>query len=271
MIGEGVLGPSSKLRLPGSRISGIVSAFAAAVLISGIGLQVCLIGRLLWKKLWRRYPWFASCVVWSLFRTLLFFVIPPSQYANVYWTTDAIDVFVRFLVVWELVRHLFPQGSSLTIVFSRGFAVVLVTVLMVVISTLWSYQTYASSHSIRAAMERSSSFTQAVMTLGLLLASRYYGIPLGRQLRVICIAFGVWASIGTANNAVIDLEHSFLPYWQIVRPLSFVALIGTWTWALWSEAPELQIAEYPAQASELNTWTEHWNRTQSAWRRVKPS
>jgi hypothetical protein len=189
----------------------------------------------------------------------------------VYWTTDVVDVFVRFLVVWELLRHLFPKGSSLIVLFSRGFAVVIAALLMLAISTFWSYQTYASSHSVRAAMERSSSFTQAVMTLGLLLAARYYRIPLGRQLATIAVAFGAWASIATANNAMIDLERSFLPYWQIVRPLSFVVLIGTWTWALWKEAPEASGAEYPVQAPELAAWTAHWNRTQSSWRRVKPS
>jgi hypothetical protein len=181
------------------------------------------------------------------------------------------DVFVRFLVVWELVRHIFPKRSSLTVLFSRGFAVVVAALLMLVISTFWSYQTYATSHSVRAAMERSSSFTQAVMTLGLLLAVRYYGIPLGPQLRAIAIAFGAWASIATANNAIIDLEHSFLPYWQIVRPLSFVALLGAWNWALWKEAPEPRVAQHPAPVPELSAWTESWNRTQSSLRRVKPS
>lgn len=245
--------------------------FSVAVLILGVALEVCLVGCLLWKGLWRRYPYFSFCVICFVVRTLLFFIVPPSLYANVYWATDTIDVFLRFLVVWELFRHIFPEGSALTVVFSRGFAAVVAAVLMLAVSTFWSYQTYATSHSVRAALERSASFTQAVMTLGLLLAARYYGIPLGRQLRAIAIAFGAWASIATANNAIIDLERSFLPYWQIVRPLSFVALIGAWTWALWKEAPEPGVAEHPVQVSELSTWTENWNRTQSSLRRVKPS
>ena len=248
-----------------------MSLLSAAILLSVVILEVCLVGRLLWKRLWHRYPCFSLCVAWSLARTLLFFVIPPSQYASVYWTTDAMDVFVRFLVVWELVRHIFPKRSSLTVLFSRGFAVVVAALLMLVISTFWSYQTYATSHSMRAAMDRSSSFTQAVMTLGLLLAARYYGIPLGRQIRAIAIAFGAWASISTANNAIIDLEHSFLPYWQIVRPLSFVALLGAWNWALWKEAPEPRVAQHPVLVPELSAWAEGWNRAQSSLRRVKPS
>jgi hypothetical protein len=247
-----------------------VSVFSAAILFSGVALEVCLVGLLLWKGLWRRYACFSFCAAWFLFRTLLFFIIPPSQYANVYWTTDAIDVLVRFLVIVELVHHMFPKGSSLTVLFSRGLSVVAAAMLMLAVTTFWSYQTYVASHSMRAAMERSASFTQAVMTLGLLLAVRYYDIPLGQQLRAIAFAFGVWASIATANNAVIDLEHAFLPYWQIVRPLSFVALIGTWNWALWRLSPDPQVAGYAVQMAELGAWTEHWNSTQSALRRIKP-
>ena len=248
-----------------------MSLFSAAILFSVIALEVCLVGRLLWKGLWRWYPCLSFYVFWSLALNLLFFMIPPGQYANTYWTANAIDVFVRFLIVGELVRHAFPKGSSLTVFFSRGFAVVVAALLMLAISAFWSYQTYARSHSVRLAMERSFSFTQAVMTLGLLLAARYYGIPLGRQLRIIAIAFGAWVSIGTANNAMIDLERSFLPYWQILRPLSFVVLTGTWTWALWKLAPEPRAAQHSVLVPELSAWTESWNRTQSSLRRVKPS
>jgi hypothetical protein len=252
-----------------------LSFFSAAVLCSGVGLEVCLIGCLLLKGLWRRYPWFSFFVVWFVVRTLVLLLVlfrfPPSMYPSFYWTTDTIDVLLRFFVVVELVRHLFPSGSLFKVVFSRGFAVVVAALLMFAVSTLWSYQAYARSHSMRTAMERSSSFTQAVMTLGLLVAAHYYGIPLGRQLRAIAIAFGAWASIATANNAMIDLEHSFLPYWQIVRPLSFVVLVGAWTWALWREAPEFDLTEYPVRVPELSVWTEHWNRTQSAARGGKPS
>ena len=201
----------------------------------------------------------------------MLFRFPPGKYPGFYWTTDTIDVLLRFFVVAELIRHLFPKGSLFKTFFSRGFAVVVAALLMFAVSTLWSYQAYARSHSMRTAMERSSSFTQAVMTLGLLLAAHYYGIPLGRQLRAIAIAFGAWASVATANNAMIDLEHSFLPYWQIVRPLSFVVLVGAWTWALWREAPDPDLVEYSDRVPELSAWNEHWNRTQSALRRVKPS
>jgi hypothetical protein len=153
----------------------------------------------------------------------------------------------------------------------RGFAFVVGTLAILLVSTFWSYQAYASSHSVLIAMERSASFAQAVMTLGLLLAARYHGISLSRTLRTIALAFGAWTSIAMVNNAMIDLGHMFIPYWQIVRPLSFVVLIATWTWALWMKTADATTPEYAVTASDLAAWAENWNQTQSSWRRIKPS
>ena len=252
-----------------------MSVLAASILFSGIALQVCLLVLLLSKRGGRVYVYLSICAIWSLFRTLLavsvLFAGSPAEYARVYWITDSIDVLVRFLVVAELARHIFPNGSSVAMLLSQRLRVLGTAALMLGVSTFWSYQAYISSHSMRTAMERSASFSQAVMTLTLLIAARYYGIPLGPQLRAIAFAFGIWTSIGTINNAVIDLEHSFLPYWQIVRPLSFVALIGAWNWALWKLSPDPEGVESPLPVPELDLWTQHWNRTQSALRRIKQS
>ena len=137
------------------------------------------------------------------------FRFPPVTYPTFYWTTDTIDVLLRFFIIVELVRHLFPKGSLFKVVFSRGLSLAVGGLLLFAISTLWSYQAYASSHSMWTAMERSSSFTQATMTLGLLAAAHYYGIPIAQHLRAIALTFCSWSSITTANNAMMDLGHSF--------------------------------------------------------------
>jgi len=248
-----------------------MSVFAAVIFYFGLALEVCLVGVLLRKRLWRCYPYFAFLVLWIVAWNLLWFIFPLSEYANFYWKIDTVDVVLRFLVVWELSRHIFPKGSALNVPFSRGLTVAIAALMVLAVGIFWSFQTYFKAHSVWAALERSSNFTQAVMTLGLLFAARYYGIPLGRQIQSIAVAFGAWASISTANNAMIDLLRSFLPYWQIVRPLSFVALLGAWTWALWKLAPEPLVAQHPVLVPELSAWTESWNRTQSSLRRVKPS
>jgi hypothetical protein len=136
--------------------------------------------------------------------------------------------------------------------------------------TVWSYHSYWSDRSV-AAVERSFSLMQALLIVGMLFAASYYGVPLGRHAHGIAMGFGIWASLATANYAIYDTMPSFLPYWQVVRPLSFVALLGFWTFVFWKDAPELRLAEHSVPASELSAWTEEWNRVLSLVRRIKSS
>jgi hypothetical protein len=250
-----------------------VSVLSAAILFTGIAIEVCLVWRLLRGGLWREYAFLFFVVLFIVFRTFLFFAFLPTEYPALYWRTNAIDVALRFLVVWEVFRHVFPRGSALSTLLSRGFAVFAAMMVTFALGTFWSYWIYAESQSLWAALERSFGFAQAVMTLGILLAARMYGLPVGRPIRMIAMAFGAWASLATVNNAMIDLVRSFFPYWQVVRPLSFVVMLAAWTWAVWKDvpAPQPAVGEQPVRAEELSAWTEEWNRTLSSVRRVGPS
>jgi hypothetical protein len=246
-----------------------MSALSWLILGGGIGLQVCLVGRLAWKGLWRQYPWFSSCICWTVARTLLFFFIQARQHPAVYWATDAVDVFARFLIIWEVARHLSPEMSLANFFSPRRPHVFLTATLTLAICVVWSYQTYGRSLSVWTALERSMSFVQALMMLGMLLACRYYEIPLAQQLRTVAVAFGAWASIATVNNAIVDVDHAFLHYWQLIRPLSYVGLLCVWNWAIWMQASVPEQTGFIGPAPDWSEWVEHWDRTRSAMRREK--
>ena len=177
---------------------------------------------------------------------------------------------VRFLVVWDIFRHTFSRTFMVDRVGSKMFSVVGAGSVIFALGSFWTFQTYGEFHSVYPALERSFSFAQAAMVLWLLIAARYYGIQLGRNVWGIAVAFGAWVSISTANNAVIDLQHSFLPYWQILRPLSFVLMLALWTWAVWIYAPNPPLAVELATDpdSQHRRWEENWNRTMSTIRRA---
>ena len=113
-------------------------------------------------------------------------------------------------------------------------------------------------------------FAQAVMILGLLLAANYYGLEFGRNIRGIAIGFGVYVSILTANDAMIDLRHGFLPYWAAILPLSSLAMMGIWAWAAWEAAPNPPVpAAVPAGVgAEIVAWAENLNQTMVTVRKV---
>jgi len=111
------------------------------------------------------------------------------------------------------------------------------------------------------------------LTLAILVIARFYGRELGRNIWGIATAFGVWVSIATANNALIDFSHPLLSYWQTLWLLSFVAMVGMWTWAMWVYAPNPEIEEHPDDENgpsgpQLSDWALQWDRATSAGRKV---
>jgi hypothetical protein len=195
----------------------------------------------------------------------------PSAYRTLYWVTDVFDVGLRFLIVWEVFRHTFPKGSALHRVVSKGFGIIALSLLILSVGTLWTYEAYVRFHSLYPALERSFGFAQAVMILGILLAARYYDVLLGRNIWGIAIAFGAWSSISTVTNAMIDLRHSlFLPYLQLLKPLTVVATFVVWIWAVWiyEPNPAIETGHSEALSSGLAQWTEGWDQATSTVRRV---
>ena len=144
---------------------------------------------------------------------------------------------------------------------------------MFCLSSFWGVETYNTFHSFYPAIERSFGFAQAVLVLGLLMIARYYGVQLGRNLWGVAVSFGAYASVLTMNNAMVDLGHWYVPYWRLLSPLSFVAMLGMWVWAVWTYAPNPPIAagEEAMQIAELGRWTDRWNQTVATARRVKES
>jgi len=236
---------------------------------AGLVLETLLVFRLCTTGLWRRYGFVLACTLYVLiFQTILSFLIfqyAPRLYAQYYWDTETLNMALRFLIVWELFRHTFPAGSPLRRMVSTGLAMS-----TLIVMAFWGLETYGKFHSLPLAVERSFGFAQAVLVMAILFTARYYQVPLGRNVWGVAVAFGMQSSLYTANAALIDILHAFLPYWRFFGPLTFVAMMGMWTWALWIYAPNPAI---PVEASinqedALEQWSREWGRTVSVARKA---
>ena len=239
----------------------------------GVFLEAVLLWRLLRDKLWKRYPFFSFYVAYVVCQSLSVFAIlrlVPGAYAAWFWGTGIVHLCLRFLVIWEVFRHTFPKPSPLRRLVSRQLTLATLALITVLTGMLWAIETYGKSHSVYLAMERSFGFVQAVLILAILIVARYYHLPIGRNIWGIAVAFGMYSSLSTAVSAFVDLMHSYFPYWQLLAPLSFVAMLGMWTWAVWVYAPNEAAAggEMLDPANDLRRWTEDWGRTVSTVRKV---
>jgi hypothetical protein len=250
-----------------------------AICITAVVLELTAVVLLLRKTLCRQYPFLFAYVIWLLIANsaiLLADLWFPHNYAMVYWYVDSSDIALRLLVVWEVFRQTFPKNSGISRTFSKGLGVVAIGLLVIACITLFGYQSYGlpslayptqarvASWRPHLALDRSFGFVEALMVLGTLVVARYYGVKCGRNIRGIALAFGAWASISTANNAMIDLANSFVPLFYYLRPLSFVLMLVVWIWALWVYEPNPPIVE--SEGLQLDQWLEDWNRAVSATR-----
>jgi hypothetical protein len=255
-------------------MAAVMAALFRTLEFTGVVLQMILLWRLSRGRMWHIYGGFSLFALWLLLRSLALYaaqaLMSPAGYRAIYWQTDIIDLILRFLIVWEVFRHTFPRASGLHKIVSKGFSCAAFGLVIFSVGTVWSYEAYSRFHSVYPVIERSFGFAQAVMILGLLLTARYYGVQLGRNVWGIAVAFGAWSSLSTANNAMIDLRHSFLPYWQLLLPLSCVAMFAVWVWAVWVYAPNPAIPtqDVPDLSPDLDRWTEDWEQANSAVRRV---
>ncbi len=244
-----------------------------AICIMAVALELGAVLLLLRKSLWREYPFFSLYALWLLAANSAILVtdlwsrspqVSPALYPAVYWHIDSIDIVLRLLVIWEVFRQTFPRKSGLNRSLSKGLGIVALGLIIFACASFWGYQNYTSLRSIHLALDRSFGFVQATMILGTIAMARYYGVRYGRNIRGIAIAFGGWASISTANSAMVDLTNSFRPFGDYLRPLSFVLMLACWIWALWVYAPNPPIPE--SEGEDLARWAEEWNRTVSAAR-----
>lgn len=138
------------------------------------------------------------------------------------------------------------------------------------VGMLWGIHVFGKAHLWDLAVERSFGFAQAVLILLILIVARYYHVQMGRNVWGIAVAFGMYSSLIIANSAFLDLLHSFLPYWTVLAPLSLVAMLAIWTWAVWIYAPNPApvVGVMDAEDVALRSWSEGWGQTLSTVRKV---
>ena len=244
------------------------------IFIAGIMLEVCLIIRLSLDKIWRRYPYFFSYVIFVVAQTATLYAIlrlDRALYVPWYLNSGAVNLWARFLVIWEVFRQTFPWRSSLRRIVSGGFTVAVLLASTLLAAMCWGIQSYGASHSVYRALDRSFGFAQAVLILLILFVARYYHVELGRNIWGIAVAFGMYSSLSTTNSAFVDVFHSFFPYWALLGPLSMVVMLVMWTWAVWFYQPNPAVAPAGAladQAAEAREWTDDWGQAISTARKV---
>lgn len=238
---------------------------------------VLLEGLLLWRfskrRLWSRYPHVAVFVVFDLLCNITLFPVyryKQDLFAEVYWRIAAISLFLRFLINWEFFRGLFGR-STLRDIAWKVLLTVELGALPAVLVLGWSQATsihYLYLH-LPPVVEQYFCLAQAILLLTPAAVAWYYRIQLGRNLRGLCLGFGIYLLVRSVNFASLQVFHGFAPYWRLLTPTTFIIMIAVWLWAFWEYDPrQEQASPDEAQYSQWKSeWQHLWNRTMALLRR----
>jgi hypothetical protein len=204
-------------------------------------LQGLLLCRLSKRGLASCYPHLTVFVLFRFFGDLILFPInyyKPEWFAVAYWRLETITLTLQFIVNWEFIRGAFPRRSTLYNLAWKLLLAVEVGVLPAIVALSWSQASLPLVYlHVHPAVEQYICLAQAVLLLTPAAVALYYRVPLGRNLRGLCIGFGVYLLVRSANFASLQVVRGFAPYWRLLTPLTFIAMIAIWLWAFWEYAP----------------------------------
>jgi hypothetical protein len=241
-------------------------------------LAILLEGLLLWRlskhRLWICYPHLTVFVVFDFLSNIVLFPIyryKPDWFAEVYWRIASISLFLRFLVNWEFFRGVFPRRSTLHDIGWKMLLTVELAAVPAFALVSWrqaSSLPYLYLHS-SPIVEQYFCLAQTAFLLTPAIVAWYYRIPLGRNLRGLCLGFGIYLLMRTVNFASLQAFRGFLTYWRLLTPTMFIAMIAVWLWAFWEFAPSPEPTSLgEAQNSQWKKeWQHLWIKTMAVLRR----
>ena len=225
----------------------------------GLTLQAVLLWRCLKERHWSHYPFFFGYLVYTFLRTVALVALRElghPAYPLIYWDSNLGAVLLWFCVAWEVFRNSFSPESAV-----REIAGRVVVVLLVVLAAAF-YLFSSQPGGFFPDLERKAGLAVVAWLVIVLLLARYYRVPISLNIWGMAMGLGLFTSVSIANFATFDIIPSFLPFWRLVSPFSFVAMMVIWTWTLWSYAPEPKaeaFSKLQPQAA-LAGWKRSWSQ-----------
>ncbi len=202
-----------------------------------IFLEALLLFRGVQQKLFRRYPYFYSYILFVFLEEFLRFIAyrwDAQLYFKVYWSTQYLSLLIGSTVIFEIYRiglRAFPGTARmaralLLIVFAAIFAKVLENPSGGIFQWL----------ALRAEeLERTLRVVQASALLVLVALCIWYAIPFGRNLKGIVYGYGVFVSMSILQLSAASRLWSYIGVvWSYLQPCSYLLVLGIWAAALWA-------------------------------------
>ena len=209
-----------------------------------IAQECLLLIRSVQGRFCQRYSLFYAYLSYVLLGDLLrlyVYIFHPGSYQNFYWNTQFVSVLLGYGVIWEIYRQALEHYPGAARIARDLLSVIFILVVSkAFVTTLSGRHTWSPARTT-AELELNLRTVQAILLVALGGLLFYYPIRIGRNLRGMILGYGFFISTSLINLSFRSHFGEKFNLWRpYLQPVSYLATLLIWYWALWSYYPNPQ-------------------------------
>jgi hypothetical protein len=215
--------------------------------LTGFALNLSLLGVLLHKRRFQRFPWFTLLIAQDAVQTIVLFGVHKYPAINfyTYWGFEALDAILHLLVLYEVGRLLLAQcGMSIAGVARRYWSVVVVLVAALVAFTWFTPSSPYLPIKVALRIGQMSSICVGGVTSLLIVATFFFGLRFRIHAQAVLYGLALYM-FGKLWVHTLLLLLGNLQQWSALevslKPVYHLTLL-IWIACLWFEEPEVKPA-----------------------------
>ncbi len=187
-----------------------------------------------------RFPFFYSYIIYILASGVFVLSVGhyrPESYPTVYWFRFMMTLLAEFAVLVEVSDRIFQPYPALRRL-GRGLALFVCAVFFFSY-ILPSFLEPRPSSVVILDLVKKTSLTKAAIILSLLVATRYFRLPLAKNTSGILVGFSIYLATNAANFTLAEYYGKALygQTFSAILRVSFGICLLVWTIALWRDEP----------------------------------
>ncbi len=224
--------------------------------------ELILLVYLVRRRHFRSHPFFSAYILSVILQSVLmaasygFWGFQSYKAWLIFYLSEIAVTLVRFAAVIEVIRHVLGPFPG---VWALGRRMLLAIVAGVLIYTALLSKQYWRELPLN--LNRGAGLAVAAVIVALFLFARYYGLPMGRLDRSLCIGLCLYSCFSVINDSIFEKYLiNYLNFWNFLGVLTFLASLLIWIGAAHAspeKVPAREFAvvskeEYGMLSSELN-------------------
>jgi hypothetical protein len=222
-----------------------MAAWDYVLWVTGFCLNLGVLGVLLHKRRYRKFPWFTLLIAQDAVQTIVLFCVHryPTINFYTYWSFEALDALLRMLVLYEVARVLLAQcGMSVSGVARRYWSFFIVLAAALATAVWLSPSSPYLPVQIALRIGQMSSLCVGGVTSLLILATFFFGLRFRLHAQAVLYGLALYM-FGKVWVQTLLLLLGNLQQWSArevsLKPVYHMTLL-IWLACLWFEEPDVK-------------------------------